>query len=245
MITADLTPIFDYTSAVEGVIEAVASSTFQSDYNNYLADKLSERFMIDAIAAKDILYHVFDWGSMPGERGIPLFKTIKMGNRNPVLSYVFLPSTQAVPQPNIPGYNNLSRHKFRMKALVMETSNSVTISPKPGKTLVIPRGDEVYYSRKPVTINPGGRSTGRFAGFWTSWFNTVAPFEVKRMTDVTEQYLGKNATRIVRYVAGSQVGGSAVGGRIAKAQRGKVSFAKTSQAENMMRAALKKEYGHV
>ena len=77
---------------------------------------------------------------------------------------------------------------FYWKAPIMEANSMVTIRPKYSSVLFVPLGDEpvtrasvrdqnrgYVFTRHAVQIKPGGeQTTGRFTGFWVSWWGGPA-----------------------------------------------------------------------
>lgn len=237
-ISGDLSNVGGYIGAVGGVLNAIEDPRFKGNFTGHLMGKMRKVFMVDAKAAHmagtDNLAHVFEWGpqspsgvSMRTPGNIPLFRLTKSGTREQrFLSYEFLPSTKPVPLPDPAKYGFseaklplLSRHVFTMKALIMETQSSVSISPVMAKKLFIPDADHprgYYMSSKTQNINPGGEgSTGGFATYWTMWFESRAQGIVNEEQHLAEQVIKATGQKVIRHMAGTKVAGKAVGGRFA------------------------------
>lgn len=213
-IEANLEPMAGYAGAVEGILTAIGTPKSKQVFLNRYMTKAQEAFMTDTIAANAAgtanLSHVFDWGKTQEQTSdIPLFKLIKVRAENMAfLSYDFLPSTRVVPKPDpqktgiSPAViEKLKPHIFRMKAMVMETMENITIAPKNGKGLFIPSTDQergYLMSQKPVTINPGGNATGGFAKWWTEWFDTRGQEVVQQQALAQGEFLAKTGQTIIR-----------------------------------------------
>ena len=227
MIEADLSNIANFAAAVGGIIDAVESPGYRGDFLEDLMDDLQESFMVDSIANRVRLAHVFEWpdrqGDEPSDK--PLFKLVRVGTQvSPVMTFEFLPSTKNVPLPDPARYGfkpsklkYLRRHKFRMKALVMETQSAVTIAPRNSKRLFIPDASArrgYFMTTKPTTINPGGaQATGRFTEWWNAWFETRGQEIANTKTRLAEETFAANGRKVIR---------DATTGRFARGHR--VSF---------------------
>lgn len=215
MIEADLSPIGRYIGAIQGIIDAVERPGYKGNFIDDLMDDIQEEFMVDTEANRQRLAHMFEW---PDKQGgdvppIPLFKLVRVGSGvEKVMNFDFLPSTKNVPLPDPERYGfkpsklqYLSRHKFPMKALVMETQSAVTIKPKNSKRgLFIPDAEAprgYYMTKKATVINPGGRqATGAFAAWWTTWFSTRAQEISIARTKLSEETFAANGRKAIRDV---------------------------------------------
>lgn len=250
-VGADMTPMEGFVGAVGGMLSAIASAKSKDLMVGRYMDKTKAAFMTDSIAVNEAgsqnIRHVFEWGDKQGTTSsIPLFRLIKASSGDVrYLSYEFLPSTQVVPLPD-PSKTGISPeviakltpHIFRLKAMVMETMENVTISPAEGKALFIPAADQpkgYVMSSKPVTVNPGGNSTGGFEKWWMEWFDTRATEIVKTETTRAGEFISKTGQTIIRdATTGRFSAGTAV-------SFGYVQAAKRN-AELQMQAALESEF---
>lgn len=246
-IDADLSGIGNYIGTVGGILQAVEDPRFKGDFVEAMMDEVETTFMTDTMAAKESgaarIAHVFEWGENQGKvSNIPLFRLTRSGGQGArSLGYMFLPSTRYVPLPDPERYGfdrnklqYLRRHTFQLKALVMETQRSVTISPMGAKRLFIPNKNAkrgYYMTTKPVTINPGGAgATGGFATWWNQWFTSKAQVVVNEQVQRTESWLVATGAKYVRYAAGTRIGGVAVGGRFASGRAVSASYVNSKAA---------------
>lgn len=241
-VTGDTSGISKFIGTIDGIISAVEDPRFKGDFNNHLQSKIKKSFYVDTIAKKNSgdqsLYHVFEWGEVQGQvSDEPLFLLTSGNSRvGSTLGYVFLPSTEFVPLPDPARYgfdpdvaSSLSRHVFQLKALVMETQTSVTVSPTWSKRLFIPWADApkgYVFTKNPVSFNPGGRqSTGGFARWWREWFSTRAHMIAAEESEKVNKWLTATGNKQVRYLAGAVVDGEKVGGRYAKGRSTSIAYA--------------------
>lgn len=238
-VDGDLTGLNAYIGAVGGILQAVEDPRFEGDFVDYMMRGVESEFVTETIAVKNAgrksLNHVFEWGDKQGEvSDTPLFKLTRSGQGGlKTMGYVFLPSQKQVPLPDPDRYGFgesrlqfLRRHTFQLKAIVMETQGSVTISPLGGKRLFIPTTQNergFIMTERPQTINPGGPvATGGFASWWNEWFGLNAQSIVNEGAKRAENWLVATGRKYVRYAAGTVIDGVKVGGRFAK---GKLSTA--------------------
>jgi hypothetical protein len=258
-VDADMTGVGAWMGVVGGMVKAMEDPRFQGDYIEHLTGKIRTTFMTDTVAAhmndEFPLDHVFEWGSQTpagvatgNKSKIPLFKIVKSGlNDKQMMTFVFLPSHRPVPLPDPEVYgfkpeilDKLSRHIFQMKALVMETQSSVNIGPVSAQRLFIPSftANKGYVmTAKTVTINPGGNSTGRFATWWTTWFDMRAQEIAEAEAELTEEFLAATGRKVTRYADGTVIGGKKVGGRFAKANGVSVAYV-NAQSEKVKREVM-------
>lgn len=247
-IHADLTGVNAYVGTVGGILQAVEDPRFQGDFLEHMMDKVSDSFMTETIAAKEAgnarIAHVFEWGNEQGEvSNIPLFRLTREGGSGARrLGYMFLPSTQYVPLPDPDRYGfdpsklqYLRRHTFQLKALVMETQRSVSISPVGAKRLFVPseKAKRGYYMTSgPVKVNPGGASaTGGFATWWNEWFASRAQGIVSAEVQRTENWLVATGAKYVRYAAGTVIAGKKVGGQFAAGRNVSAGYVNAKEQE--------------
>lgn len=212
-LEADLAGLANYIASVHGIIDAVESPGYQGDFLEDLIGHIEGEFMVDTIANRHRLAHMFEWpdkqGREPSE--VPLFKIIRVGICDTkVMSFQFLPSLKNVPLPDPARYGFkpsklkfLRRHKFKMKALVMETQSAVTIKPKKSKRgLFIPDASAkrgYYMTKKPKVINPGGgQATGAFTEWWNAWFATRGQQIALETTNKSEETFAANGRKVIR-----------------------------------------------
>lgn len=220
-VNADLGGIAEYVGVVKGVVAAIESDIYINYFNNHTMNKLRDRFNAETIAAgmanKPTLQHVFEWpdtdtrGVSKGENsGIPLWR-VDIAGRGKArhMSFRFVQSRRNVPLPSPERYgfkpNKLQymrRHVFKMKAIVMETSNAVTLRPK--KKLFIPVEDKprgYVMTSNAVDINPGGsQATGGFSAWWVEWFGLRGEEIVNEILPVAEKQIKMSAEREMRTI---------------------------------------------
>ena len=236
VLQADLSNLGGYVGAVEGLITAIQDPRVQSDFLGHVMDKTRIAFYAESLAAMQSgaanIKHVYEWGENQGEvSDIRLFKLTKGGRGSQrYMNFAFLPSTVPVPLPDPATYgfppaskrgNSLSRHIFRMKALVMETKSSVIIKPKPGGKLFIPDASKKrgFFMAPSARINPGGpHATGGFAKWWNQWFETRAGTIAEAEAKKAEEVIKATGQKVIRYAAGTTINGINVGGRFASGQ---------------------------
>lgn len=212
-LEADLAGLANYIASVHGIIDAVESPGYQGDFLEELISDVESQFMVDTIANRHRLAHMFEWPDKQGQEPspTPLFKIVRVGAGNvKTISFQFLPSLKSVPLPDPARYGFkasklkfLRRHKFRLKALVMETQSAVTIKPKRSKHgLFIPDASAkrgYYMTKKPKVINPGGgQATGAFTEWWTAWFVTVGQKIASDRTKLAEETFAANGRKAIR-----------------------------------------------
>lgn len=262
MITADLSGIGAFIGGVQGTLRAVETPGTKKYFIGSLTNTIKNAFMADVIAAKESGYkqlnHMFEWGNLEGETSnVPLFKVTrsKAGPTAVNVGFVFLPSTKFVPLPNPAKYGFspyklrfLKRHVFYMKALVMETQSSVTISPSGDKGLFIPAANRrggYLMTHRSVTINPGGESsTGGFTTFWTNWFESRGNQITAQFAQKVEEDLGLTGRKAVRYAAGTVVNGKKVGGQFASGRGVSINYvnAKASASQQYAERLIRTKY---
>lgn len=260
-LQADLSNLGGYVGAVEGLISAIQDPRVQSDFLGHVMDKTRTVFYAESLAAMHSgaanIKHVYEWGEAQGEvSDIRLFKLTKGGRGNQrYMNFAFLPSTVPVPLPDPETYGfppasksgkTLSRHIFRMKALVMETKSSVTIRPKAAKKLFIPDASKTkgFFMAPSARINPGGpQATGGFAKWWSQWFETRAESIAEAEASKAEEVIKATGQKVIRYAAGTRINGVSVGGRFASGQvvsYGNINAAKATaemEAKNTFKRA--------
>lgn len=259
-VNADLSGIDGFAGSVDGILNAVQSPAFQGDFIDYIMGELKEKFIVDSIAAKNSgthnLQHVFEWPRTDGQgfatersSNIPLFTLLQKGSGDTqYMTYEFIPSTRLVPLPDPERYGidpaklqTLSRHKFRFKAIVMETQGAVTIEPNGENRLFIPdaKSEGGYYMTKnPQTINPGGeKSTGAFSQWWTTWFETRAQVYVSEQVKLSEEMIKSTGQKIIR---------DATTGRFARGKSVSIGYADAARtkAEAKMLSAAERYYSN-
>lgn len=238
-ISADWSGMEGYCGAVQGFIDGVDSPSFEGNFTKHLANTIQAHFFPEAISANvkgtANIAHVFEWGPQDA-RGVstgepstyPLFMLNKgMTGSTTTLGYEFLPSRHPVPLPDPERYGfkadkitHMRRHTFQLKAIIMETQQSVTVSPVGAKKLFIPsetnkRG--YVMTSQTVNLNPGGTAaTGGFAKYWNWWFANRAPDIMQEEIEATENWLVLTGGKYVRYAAGTKIGGKSAGGQFAR-----------------------------
>lgn len=248
VFNADLTGVGNYVGTVEGILQAVEDPRFEGDFVEHMMDEVSDNFMTETIAASEAgnarIAHVFEWGENQGEvSNIPLFRLTREGAKGDRrLGYMFLPSTRYVPLPDPERYGfdpsklqYLRRHTFQLKALVMETQRSVSVSPVGAKRLFIPseKAKRGYFMTSgPVRLNPGGASaTGGFATWWNEWFALRGQVIVNESVQRTENWLVATGAKYVRYAAGTVINGEKVGGQFASGRNVSFSYVNAKAKE--------------
>lgn len=250
VVDADTSGIQNYVDTVGGILQAVEDPRFEGDFLEHLASRVETTFMVESIAAKSRIPHVFEWGRQQGQiSNIPLFRLTRNGEGGTLrMSYTFLPSTRKVPlpDPNRYGFSAdklqyLTRHTFQLKAMVMETRNQVTIAPR--KKLFIPsqtHPEGYYMTSTPQTINPGGpNTTGAFASWWAEWFSSRAQVIVNEESEQTENWLVATGAKYVRYAAGTVINGKKVGGQFARGRN--VNFSYENPASKRVKERVMRE----
>lgn len=217
---ADLSNIDKFVGSVDGIVTAIDSQQYKNNFLTAMIDGIQRKFMADSIANRNNIKHVFEWpdaagGEVPAE---PLFKLTREGRgENRVVSYEFLPSYKLVPLPSskygIPQeiLSKLSRHRFEMKAVIMETMDVVTIAPH-HQLLFIPDENAkngYIMTRNPQQINPGGSSTGKFAEWFRAWMDSRAPAYAKALAKKQEEVIASTGQRVIRDSAGRFATGTA------------------------------------
>lgn len=235
-VEAHMDGLYGFIGGVEGVIDAIQTPEFKDDFTDHIMNDLKQKFTVSAIAmsGNDNMKHVFEWGMQQGESSeIPLFRITKKGAGGiRQLSYHFVPSTVPVPLPDPRRYgfdatklDHMKRHIFKYKAIVMESGAQVTIHNKWSEHgLFIPTTSNKYgyvMTKKTVTVRPGGKeAAGGFSKFWSGWFETEAPVQVRLQSTLTEQFIAKTARYVLRDTAGRFASGSRVGvGYVSSAKR--------------------------
>jgi hypothetical protein len=236
VLQADLSNMGGYIGAVEGLIEAIQDPRIQEDFLGHVMDKTRNAFYADSLVAMRTgaanIKHVYEWGERESQvSDVRLFKLTKGGRGGQrYMSFAFLPSHVPVPlpDPSVYGFpesskkgNTLSRHIFRMKAIVMETQSSVVITPKRAKKLFIPSktAKRGFVMATKATINPGGpQATGGFAAWWSQWFEARADTIAKEEAKKAEEVIAATGQKVIRYAAGTKIGGKSVGGQFARGQ---------------------------
>lgn len=254
-INADTSGISAFAGGMSGMLTAVTTTAFKSNFLGNAMNQVRKEFMISAEANRDHLKHVFEWGDEQGQVGTrPLFAVTKNGSGSRrYMSFRFLDSTKQVPFPDEGRYGftlngNMKPHVFRKKALVMETQSEVVISPRPDnkKGLFIPweQADKGYIMIKGSTvINPGGTSTGKFSEFWEEWFRTEAPRIMAAKAKAAEEVLAATGQKVIRYAAGTVRGGVKVGGRFAKGESASFAYVNAERlAEGLVEAEMKSAF---
>jgi hypothetical protein len=219
-MNADLSNIDKFVGSVDGIITAIDSQQYKGNFLTAMIDGIQRKFMADSIANRNNIKHVFEWpdsagGAVPLE---PLFKLTREGRGDTrVVSYEFLPSHKFVPLPSARYgisqeiLSKLSRHRFEMKALIMETMDVVTIAPHHNLLFIPdesnPRG--YYMTRNPQQINPGGSSTGKFSEWFLTWMESRAPEYAKALAKKQEEVIASTGQRVIRDSAGRFATGTA------------------------------------
>lgn len=269
MIFGDTRGLENYIGSVGGILSALANPAVQERFTASVTSRLQKRFMHDSIAANragsENIRHMFEQPEQ-GPDGvandvtsdIPLFRLKSYGSGSDrIIGFDFLPSHRLVPLPDPARYGfnpeklqYLSRHKFKMKALVMETMSSVTINPtKSHGRLFIPSAsaERGYFMHAgSTTINPGGYgATGGFSQWWFAWFAGPAQLIVESESLAAEEIIAATGQKVTRYAAGTVIDGQKVGGqfmRPAPVVIGYINAAKRA-AEAQMTAAMFTRYG--
>ena len=113
---------------------------------NIIEQMLGQFIDSKARANPDSLHHVYEWGSVGGER---LFNI----HANPDAAGVTVTSSFSQSQ----SISDTATEPFYNKAEIMEAGTPITISPAPGSVLVfMDGGDEVFVSRSVTVDQPGG-----------------------------------------------------------------------------------------
>jgi hypothetical protein len=155
-------------------------------------DKNFGKYMDGRASAMPTKYHhVYEWNQV-GKRNGRLWKMRKRqtSKTNMAIRYDFLTSKRPAPinpillQPGPSGKVVKRTSIFKNKAFVMEEGLPVTMRPKNGRWLAIPRnsnftsGRNILFSQGPVTVrNPGGVATKfafsrTFSGYFSSGLAT-------------------------------------------------------------------------
>lgn len=267
VLSADLSNLGGFIGAVDGLISAVQDPRIQDDFLGHVMDKTRNAFYVDSLAAMRSgaanIKHVYEWGEAQGEvSDVRLYKLTKGGRGSRrYMSFAFLPSQVPVPLPDPERYGfppaskrgtTLSRHVFRMKAIVMETQSSVIIRPKAAKKLFIPDASRKkgFFMAPAARVNPGGpQATGGFAKWWGQWFESRAPEIAQTEAKKAEEVIAATGQKVIRYAAGTRINGVAVGGRFATGQvvsYGNINAAKATaqmQAENTFKRTWNEQAG--
>lgn len=265
-VSADLSGIGSYIGAVKGTLEALEDPAFHGKFLGSLTNEIKKKFMADAVSAnlagEGHISHMFEWGTnedgFKGTSSKPLFALTKSGGtEHATLSFKFLPSTEFVPLPDPSKYgfpasklDNMKRHVFREKALVMETRGQVVIKPKTAKRLFIPDASSpqgYVMTSSPVTVNPGGpQATGGFGTYWNQWFDGRAKGIVVDFTRQAEEIVAATGRKVIRYKAGTRIGGVAVGGRFASSETVSMSYVEgvAQSSRSMVEAELNSYYNN-
>lgn len=261
-LNGNLDGLSKYAGTVGGILNAIEDPRFQGDFTLWVMKGLKKHFMADTIASNLAgnyrIQHAFEWPEQDGNgvstgqpSGIPLFKLNITGARTArIMDFTFLPSMRDVPLPDPARYGFkasklqfLRRHRFIMKAVVMETQGSVVIAPRKSKKLFIPDASVpggYYMTANAQTINPGGEmSTGGFAEWWSAWFAGPAKVHVDDYTMIAEDMIGSTGQKVMRYTAGTTIGGIKVGGQFARASAVQFAYrdAEVRAHSEMLRAS--------
>lgn len=176
---------------LDGLSTTVSSKRYIGAVLDYSYQKLADEFGYAMDAAAKLSYrnfqHVYEWGDSWGDHstvGNPferlwVLASVGKGNTRTV-GFSFLPSDKPVPVHPVllePGPNGQvvkeGIHIFTWKAPIMEYGMMVTIRPELAKSLAFVVDDEIAFSRKPITIQPGrDGSIGSFTGFFLKWWGS-------------------------------------------------------------------------
>lgn len=245
-LTADLSNLGGFIGAMEGFITAIQDPRTEGEFLDNLMQETKKEFYVDSRTAMESgaanIKHVYEWGDKQGEVGVErLFNLLSAGRDNQkYMTFEFLPSNKFVPLPDATSYGfpetskkgkTLSRHIFRMKALVMETQSSVLIKPKRAKKLFIPDATKSkgFFMAPAARVNPGGpQATGGFAKWWSQWFESRAGEIARIESKKAEELIAATGQKVIRYAAGTKINGISVGGRFATGEA--VSFGNINAA---------------
>ncbi len=188
--TTDTTGFAYALGAIAGMSKTAQDKKFVSTVMESIFAELDDEFTLRvdaaAIASPKTLHHVYEWGNV-GQPGSRLWQTVLTGSpQTKVATVIWLPSNKPVPvDPKLlePGPNGKSvakdAHTFVWKAPVMESGLNVTIYPQhsDNKTLAFIGSDgELHFSKKPVTVNPGGhQTTMAFTTLYQTFWSRTAP----------------------------------------------------------------------
>lgn len=157
----EMNNIINYSSGfLEG--SSLGKDQFLRSLGPEIAEQASQ--FIDANARVDYqsLHHVYEWGKS-GDSSNRLFDiTYKVSNLGLSFTSNFRQSTSLQEGSTMPFYD---------KAMVMESGQSVRITPVSAEVLRFEVGGEVVYTQKPVLVrNPGGNTAGQFANVFDMFF---------------------------------------------------------------------------
>jgi len=160
--TKDLKNIIDYSSGfVDGM--SLGKKDFLNNLGPDIAEIASQYIDSNARVDEQSLHHVYEW-YRAGDVSARLFD-IKYTVSSLGLSFMtdFKQSSTIKNGSNVPFFN---------KAMIMETGQSVTITPTTGEVLRFEVGGEIVYTRNPVVVdNPGGNVAGQFAKTFDTFFS--------------------------------------------------------------------------
>jgi hypothetical protein len=143
----DMKNIVDYSIGfVEGVQKG--KSVFFNNIGESAVDTLKTYIDSNARANPQALHHIYEWYRV-GSPEARLFDINYLSNSNGIKIKTNLKQSLSVPHgSNTPFYN---------KANIMESGESVTITPRNSSVLVFEDNGETVFTKSPITIdNPGG-----------------------------------------------------------------------------------------
>lgn len=152
----------------------------------------------------EALHHVYEWYQTGDSSG-------RLFNIDYIVNVKGLYFTSSFTQSR--SVKNESNVPFASKAIVMEQSTPVTISPRNSSVLAFEDNGETVFTRKSVTVsNPGGDSAGQFEATFKEFF---LKYMSQSFLDVTglARHLS-TPTTFSRNLAAGVAGGRSVGLRV-------------------------------
>lgn len=194
MIGINTAEVYKLAGGMDGFAASLRSNWYMNDMTKYIGNELVDRFKDSAdawaLAHGDAIDHMYEW-NMAGTAAGRLFSVALGGSgKKRTVTFTYLPSKTFVPVPEVllepnPVTGAVVRqnvHVFKWKAPIMESGQTVTITPKGDNKLAfvdMATGGIRFATRSIQT--PGKRVSGNFTTMWVAWWNNIAPSVFERM----------------------------------------------------------------